>query len=134
EAIRKLEVGTESFDALREELADFEGKLQLLREYVRNERRWLEQEEDLITQRKSVEQADRRVKEQEHTWMANQAQLLAQQLVDGAACPVCGSLDHPGAAVHAATEDVSVEQLDAAKEQLRKLTNTLQQAEGRQSS
>lgn len=134
EAIRKLEVETESFDALREELADFEGKLQLLRGYVMNERRWLEQEEALVTQRKSVEQADQRVKEQEHAWMSNQAQLLARQLVDGSACPVCGSLDHPGAAVHAAIEDVSVEQLDAAKEQLRQLINTLQQAEGRQSS
>lgn len=134
EAIRKLEVETESFDALREELADFERNLQLLRGYVMNERRWLEQEETLVTQRKSVEQVDQRVKEQEHAWMSNQAQLLARQLVDGSACPVCGSLDHPGAAVHVATEDVSVEQLDAAKEQLRQLINALQQAEGRQSS
>ena len=41
---------------------------------------------------------------EESNWLTNQAYHLAQQLLPGCACPVCGSLEHP--TIVQATEDV----------------------------
>ncbi|OIK08887.1 AAA family ATPase [Bacillus sp. MUM 13] len=39
-----------------------------------------------------------RMEELNHNWMGSQASLLAQSLVPGEACPVCGAADHPNPA------------------------------------
>ncbi|WP_419883981.1 AAA family ATPase [Peribacillus sp. B-H-3] len=39
-----------------------------------------------------------RMEELNHNWMGSQASLLAQSLIPGEACPVCGAADHPNPA------------------------------------
>ncbi|MBC1456343.1 AAA family ATPase [Listeria newyorkensis] len=47
-------------------------------------------------------------------WQHEQAAMLALSLVDGDACPVCGSLEHPNVALE--TADVSKTEVDTARE------------------
>ncbi|MHA7964611.1 AAA family ATPase [Paenibacillus sp. CAU 1782] len=53
----------------------------------------------------------------EQAWIEGQAGLLASHLHDGQACPVCGSLEHPGKASNH-EEMPSKEQVQEAKERL----------------
>lgn len=63
----------------------------------------------------------------EAAWRAGQAALLAAGLEEGAPCPVCGSLDHPGVALHAAPS-VTEAELDAARTRAQALRDAAQQA------
>jgi len=56
--------------------------------------------------------------ETERAWRAGQAARLAAALEHGAACPVCGSTEHPALAQHVDAQ-VSDETLDAARESVR---------------
>ena len=64
-------------------------------------------------------EAQRRLDETEHAWMAAQAGRLAQSLTDAAPCPVCGSTAHPAPA-RLAADDVSEAALRGAREAVRK--------------
>lgn len=64
-------------------------------------------------------EAQRRLDEVEHAWVAAQAGRLAQSLTTGAPCPVCGSSEHPAPA-RLASDDVSETALRSAREAVRK--------------
>ncbi|ANU26561.1 AAA family ATPase [Planococcus versutus] len=51
----------------------------------------------------------------EAQWFANQAYVLAGQLHDGKACPVCGSIEHPGADLTNIENVVTKEQVESTK-------------------
>jgi DNA repair protein SbcC/Rad50 len=50
------------------------------------------------------------------SWHLYQAAVIAEQLEEGAPCPVCGSIEHPSVAI-AAEDHVNQEALDAAREE-----------------
>ena len=57
---------------------------------------------------------------EEQKWMSNQASILASKLVDGEACPVCGSTNHVMAHVETQAQTVNEDELQQLKNQLNK--------------
>jgi len=73
-----------------------------------------------------LREAERQSTSLESLWRAGRAAALAQQLVPGAPCPVCGSREHPAPArgADAAATVVDDERLDRARESLQRLRDT----------
>lgn len=57
-------------------------------------------------------------KQCEYSWHSNQAAILAQDLQNGEACPVCGSLEHPNVAQVRSKDAASKEDVDKARQKV----------------
>jgi exonuclease SbcC len=75
------------------------------------------------------ESADITLKRLRKTWHQGQAALLAQELEEGNACPVCGSADHPAPALES-VQIVSDDQLEEAATALDLHTSQVMAASG----
>lgn len=74
-----------------------------------------------------LKQASQRHKHMLEQWLSQSALNLAQNLVDGAPCPVCGATEHPAPATQGG-ENISQEQLDQALEEVNEAQEELSQA------
>lgn len=74
-----------------------------------------------------LKQASQRHKHMLEQWLSQSALNLAQNLVDGAPCPVCGATEHPAPATQGG-ENISQEQLDQALEEVNEVQGELSQA------
>ncbi|HSJ36805.1 MAG TPA: SMC family ATPase [Planococcus sp. (in: firmicutes)] len=115
EKVDGLEKQAESFDNKPEELRVTEGRLRVAKELVAMQSEMNKQKEDAVQKEVAYDNALTAYKRIEEGWFANQAHLLAGQLNDGEACPVCGSHDHPMKQQGAEETAVSKEQLDQEK-------------------
>ena len=77
-----------------------------------------------------LKQASQRHKHMLEQWLSQSALNLAQNLVDGAPCPVCGATEHPAPATQGG-ENITQEQLDQALEEVNKVQDELSQASER---
>ncbi len=77
-----------------------------------------------------LKQASQRHKHMLEQWLSQSALNLAQNLVDGAPCPVCGATEHPAPATQGG-ENISQEQLDQALEEVNEAQGELSQASER---
>ncbi|MFK8795330.1 AAA family ATPase [Planococcus plakortidis] len=93
--IQQLEERLEHFDDKRDRQNRLAEQQRALAEYLRLEQKLEGLAEQSAEDKAEFDQAQKAYQSMEHDWFANQAALLASNLHDGEACPVCGSLDHP---------------------------------------
>ncbi|MBT2570639.1 SMC family ATPase [Planococcus sp. ISL-110] len=115
ERIAELEVVLESSDETQQKLSAVTEKSRIVGEYISLKQQRQQQQAIQEAKKKAFEQSDLSYRQLETQWFANQAQILAAHLHDGEACPVCGSLDHPGTGLETEEQAVSKEQVEAAK-------------------
>ena len=118
------ETWTEVLTSLHETqqlLEQQQGCLELLEKYCRLLALERELEKKLETQQEKAKKANERslaaqeeFREKNRLFLSVQAGILASVLEEGAACPVCGSLEHPQKAVLRA-EDVTERQVEEAR-------------------
>lgn len=112
--IAELEEVLETADETQQKLVSVTEKHRVAAEYILLKQQRQKQETVQDAKKSVFEQANTAYRELEAQWFANQAHILADQLHDGEACPVCGSLDHPGTELEPG-QTVSKEQVESAK-------------------
>ncbi|ANU09015.1 exonuclease [Planococcus antarcticus DSM 14505] len=115
EKIAKLEVFLESSDETQQELTAVTEKARLAAEYILLKQQKKQQQAIQEAKKITFEQVELSYRQLEAQWFADQAHILATQLHDGEACPVCGSVEHPGIDLKIEEQTVSKEQVEAAK-------------------
>ncbi|MCM3612150.1 AAA family ATPase [Planococcus sp. MERTA32b] len=131
EKVSELEKQTDSFDSKPEELRLAEDRLRIAGELLAVQTE-VDAQQAVRDKKEAVySEALTKYKEIEESWFANQAHLLAEQLKDGEACPVCGSHEHPVKHQGATGAAVTKEQLDQEKSRLDALDNAYRNAAAR---
>ncbi|WP_084243188.1 AAA family ATPase [Planomicrobium okeanokoites] len=131
EKVSELEKQTDSFDSKPEELRLAEDRLRIAGELLAVQTE-VDAQQAVRDKKEAVySEALTKYKEIEESWFANQAYLLAEQLKDGEACPVCGSHEHPVKHQGATGAAVTKEQLDQEKSRLDALDNAYRNAAAR---
>lgn len=116
--VEELEKGLETYDEKQELLTGLGNKTRILKSYIDLQSAKFAQEKELEAKEAAFRKKDLAYKQQESLWFASQAHILAEQLHEGSACPVCGSLDHPAKSTAFQEQTVSKEELEAAKSEL----------------
>lgn len=116
ERYEQLTVTVQQLPTVQQQLFEEQKKLDVYTEYVRAMQQAQHCTEQVKETSAALKVAQQRYEQLRTQWLANQAYVLAQELVDGEPCPVCGGVDHQRHAVaENALEDGA---LEAARQQL----------------
>lgn len=131
EKVDRFEQQVDDFDSKPEELQTTENIFRIAKEVVAIQSEKRSSKEDAAQKETSYRNTLVDYKRTEENWFANQAQILADQLEDGEACPVCGSHEHPVKQTGTTQPAVSKEQLVLEKSRLDELDSHYRNATAR---
>ncbi|MEZ0480884.1 SbcC/MukB-like Walker B domain-containing protein [Planococcus sp. SSTMD024] len=131
--IQQLEERLEHFDDKRDRQNRLMEQQRVLAEYLRLAQKLEGLAEQSAGNQAEFEQAQKTYQLMEQDWFANQAALLASNLHDGEACPVCGSLDHP-AKQPGSSAAVNQHAIEQAKQVLAQSEQKFRKTEAEQSA
>ena len=131
--IQHLEEKLEHIDSKRDRKDQLAEQQRAVSEYLRLEQKLESLSEQVLIDKAKFEQAQTAYRLMEHDWFANQAALLASNLHEGEACPVCGSLDHP-AKQQDSSAAVNQEAMEQAKQTLSQQEQKFRKTEAEEAS
>ncbi|MCZ0717491.1 AAA family ATPase [Aerococcus kribbianus] len=118
--------------AYHEREGDLDRQQEAYKQLIDRKTSLLNQEEELQKACQDQDQQAQNYQQLYQAYFQNLAGVLAEDLVPGQACPVCGATDHPQLA-HLSTDDVSKDRLEAAqaandqaKSQVNRLANQIE--------
>ncbi|MGI2328714.1 AAA family ATPase [Planococcus sp. YIM B11945] len=129
-----LEQVVEAFDEKNARLAELKDQCRMLKELVAAQKSLEKQEAEKRLKEAAYNAAFEDYTSLQEAWFADQARVLAEQLHDGEACPVCGSLEHPHKTGGSHSSGVSKEQLDAKKSKLDEVDSQFRDASAKQNA
>ncbi|RNF39140.1 AAA family ATPase [Planococcus salinus] len=132
--IRELEQVVESYDEKQRKLTKLHEQVRVATEYLALLASKATQSSELAQKESLYLQSATAYSGKEASWFADQAHILAEQLHDGEACPVCGSHEHPNKKTVADKLSVSKEELEKAKSERDKLDGQFRNAAARLAS
>lgn len=97
--IKKLQDAPVNFKDAEQNLKQSQEKNKRLQELETLKKNLAERQNQLKTAEKNYNDADKKVKHLHHLQREGAAAILAQDLVDGEPCPVCGAIHHPNLAI-----------------------------------
>lgn len=110
-----------SYDDRIDQLNEMNQKCKVLDEFIVVQNRINVLEKEKNDNKMRYENREMEYDKVEQLWLDNQAAMLAESLIDGESCPVCGSEHHPVKS-HKTTEvTISREQLEVKKELLKEV-------------
>lgn len=115
EKVMEIEKILDSSDNIQQELTVVTEKSRVINDYILLKERNSQLQIVQQGKKEKFEETAASYRQLEAQWFANQAHVLAGQLHDGEACPVCGSIEHPGVNLKDAEKVVTKEQVDVAK-------------------
>lgn len=124
----ELEKNLEPYDEKREQLTRLNEQMRVVKEYLTVQAAKEKQERELAEKESAFREQAAAYKNLEASWFADQAHILAGQLHDGEACPVCGSHEHPNKQAASEGPAVSKEELETAKLELDKVDGRFRDA------
>jgi len=132
---QRIENGQLTYIENTHKLEKMDLEIERIKKYVEQSNRHRQAETVLETKQRNYEQYTARQKDAknlvehlEQRWLHGQASILARELHDGEACPVCGSEQHPDPAF-STVEIPNEDDLKAAKLQLAQLEDEKRKAE-----
>ncbi|MBK3495194.1 AAA family ATPase [Viridibacillus sp. YIM B01967] len=117
-----LETTIHPLDEKIEQLAQLKDRAHVYHSWSTQQQKVIDLKVKVNKQEKEFKDAEQKAKAEQDKWVANQASILAAQLVEGAPCPVCGSTEH--STIHEGTAEVIDER---QLEQVRKYASNLEQ-------
>ncbi|PSL40423.1 exonuclease SbcC [Planomicrobium soli] len=129
--VAELEQKVEVFDEKTARLTELKDKCRIAAELLNAQVSCTKQEKESRAMEELYQVAAAEYAELESSWFADQARVLAEQLHEGEACPVCGSLEHPNKTGNLHESTVSKEQLDFEKSKLVEVDNQFRNASAR---
>jgi DNA repair protein SbcC/Rad50 len=114
----------------RQQLVALQKQLSLAHQQLHRVRGRLVEAEDSFSRARQTLQAV------ETAWLAGQAAILAQQLIPGVPCPVCGSTEHssPARSDHKLPSEAALKKMRAEVERLEAARDALRKAEAEQAT
>ncbi|KAA0965074.1 SMC family ATPase [Sporosarcina sp. ANT_H38] len=110
-----------SYDERLDQLNDMTQKCKVLDEFIVIQKRINVLEKEKNDNKIRYENREMECDKFEKLWLDNQASMLAESLIDGESCPVCGSEHHPVKSHKKTGENISREQLEVKKELLKEV-------------
>ncbi|KQL37520.1 AAA family ATPase [Psychrobacillus sp. FJAT-21963] len=118
--IEKLEALVEPLDYEVQRLTKLQTNNSMLQDFIKGEQLFLDLTKEENIQKQLFLDLQEAYKEEESKWLSNQASTLASKLVEGEACPVCGSTEHKVLRTEVHDEAVNQDELQNLKDQLGK--------------
>lgn len=125
EIMKELEGKLEVYDSKQQQLLVFSDHLREVKDYAAIQTAADNLSAEAAKTSAEWQELSFAYKKKEDSWFADQAHLLAEQLHEGEACPVCGSHEHPNKKMAFEGTVLSREELEAAKSAVDQLDNQL---------